>query len=182
MIESAKSVQKNMTYKSKSDNQIIRAINGDKAAFSQIIKGKENKLYRISRSVLRNDADCADAIQEALLRAWLKLPELRDYQLFEHWLVRIVLRECYRITKKRKFDSINYENAATYKENVDDKIAIQDAIYSLDVKKRVTFILHYIEGYKVYEIAHIMNIPEGTVKSRLMRARNEMRSLLKEEK
>ena len=55
-----------------------------------------------------DDADCADAIQEALLRAWLQLPKLRNHQLFEHWLVRIVLRECYRITKRRKFKTDKY--------------------------------------------------------------------------
>ena len=181
MIENAEPIKNNVTCQSSIDSIISKAVNGDKDAFSQLIKDLENKLYRISRSVLKNDADCADAIQEALLRAWLKLPKLRNHQLFEHWLIRIVLRECYRIAKMRQFDNID-NSCASYKTNIDDKIAIQEAIYSLDTKKRVPFILHYIEGYKINEISHIMDIPEGTIKTRLMRARNEMREMLKEDK
>jgi len=183
MIESAEIMQKNMTGKSIISSAVAKAARGDKEAFSQLVKGMENRLYRVSRSVLRNDADCADAIQEALIRAWLNLPELRSHHLFEHWLIRIVLRECYRIAKVKQHESLDLmDNAAEYKTNADDKIAIQNAVYSLDIKKRVPFVLHYIEGYKLHEIADMLGISENTVKTRLMRARGEMREELKEDK
>ena len=182
MIENIKSIPKIKPKPYDTSHNVQKAIDGDKAAFAQLIKHLENKLYRVSRSVLKNDADCADAIQEALIRAWLQLPKLRDHKLFEHWLVRIVLRECYRITKRRKFESLDYDSQASYKTDIDERLAIQEAVYSLDVTKRVPFVLHYIMGYKIYEIAHIMDMPDGTVKTRLMRARNELRDMLKEEK
>lgn len=160
---------------------IVLALGGDKAAFSKIIINMENKLYRISRSVLREDADCADAIQEALIRAWLKLPTLHNPERFEHWLVRILLRECYRIAKKTKYFALEKENTAYIDADPTEHMDLHEAMYKLKIEHRAPLILHHMMGYKVYEIAQMLNVPAGTIKSRLMRGRKKLKSIIKEQ-
>ena len=157
------------------------AVGGNKGAYSKLILGLEDKLYRVARSVLRCDADCADAIQETLIRGWLKLPSLKDFGLFEHWIIRILLRECYRIAKRSRPVSIENLRDVQEQKAQSEKTDLQQAINLLTKGQRVPVILHHIMGYKVSEIAIMMNLPEGTVKSRLMRGRDTLRQILKEE-
>jgi RNA polymerase sigma-70 factor (ECF subfamily) len=164
----------------KKERCIGLAIAGDKTAYSKLILGMEHKLYRISRSVLRDDADCADAIQEALIRAWLRISSLRDPALFEHWLARILLRECYRIAKKTNRYDIRNETPAHADPDHAQRMAVEDAVYKLKADLRAPLILHHMMGYKVYEVAKMLSIPEGTVKSRLLRARQNLKSIIKE--
>lgn len=163
------------------DKYIHYAIKGDKNAYSKLILDIEGKLYRISKSVLKEDADCMDAIQEALLRAWLKLPSLRDPSLFEHWLARILIHECYRIAKKRKSFNLAIQLVDSSSPDPAEHMIMEEAIYSLNINQRVPLVLHHIIGYKVHEIARMLKIPIGTVKSRLMRGRRQLKSIIMEE-
>ena len=61
------------------------------------VRGCERRLYRVARTMLRSDADCEDAVQEALLKAWSKLGSLREEQFFETWLIRILINECRKL-------------------------------------------------------------------------------------
>jgi RNA polymerase sigma-70 factor (ECF subfamily) len=178
MIEPLKMTNINAKAAHKKEKYINMAMAGDKAAYSNLILGMENKLYRISRSVLRDDADCADAIQEALIRAWLKLPELRDPALFEHWLVRILLRECYRIAKKIDYYDTQADVPSRGSTDPTQRLALEEAVYKLKPEHRTPLILHHMMGYKVHEIAKMLAIPEGTVKSRLLRARRKLKSII----
>jgi RNA polymerase sigma-70 factor (ECF subfamily) len=180
MIEPLKMTNVTAKTANKKEKYINMAIDGDKAAYSNLILGMEHKLYRISRSVLRDDADCADAIQEALIRAWLKLPELRDPALFEHWLTRILLRECYRIAKKTNYCDTQSEIPSGTGRDPTQRIVLEEAVYKLKPEHRTPLILHHMMGYKVHEIAKMLSLPEGTVKSRLLRARRKLKSIIKE--
>ena len=66
------------------------------------VLGMERKLYRIAHSLLWNDADCADAIQEAITKGWMKKATLREVCFFETWLVRILINECRNIQRREK--------------------------------------------------------------------------------
>ena len=180
MIEPLKMTNINAKAAHNKEKYISMAMAGDKAAYSNLILGMEHKLYRISRSVLRDDADCADAIQEALIRAWLKLPELRDPALFEHWLVRILLRECYRIAKKIDYYDTKDDMPSDSSADPTQRMELEEAVYKLKPEHRTPLILHHMMGYKVQEIAAILSLPEGTVKSRLLRARRKLKSIIKE--
>ena len=72
-----------------------------KSEFVQRAWACERKLYRIARTMLSSDADCEDAVQEALLKAWAKIHTLRESAWFETWLVRILINECRQIWRKR---------------------------------------------------------------------------------
>lgn len=73
-----------------------------KETLGQLIIGSEETMYRIAKSLLYNDADCADAIQEAIVKAFAKLHTLKDDSYAKTWLIRIVMNECYAIMRKRE--------------------------------------------------------------------------------
>ena len=154
---------------------IRQAMQGDAGAFSAIILPLENKLYRAARSILHSPDDCADAIQETLIRAWRGLPGLRDPAQFEAWLLRILLNECRRVYWKRKNQTQHEQALSALEEQVlvSDR-ALRAALDSLAAPQRVIITLHHLLGYSVAEIAAIERIPQGTVKSRLARARRAL--------
>lgn len=144
----------------------------DKQTFTALTLEAENTLYRVAWSILRNDADAEDAVQEAVLRAWEKLDSLREPQYFRTWLTRILIRECYRLRRAGgriiPLEELP-ETAAP------DKGEVWNELQSLPEPLRLPVLLHYVEGYSVAETGALLRIPAGTVKSRLSRARSILR-------
>lgn len=159
---------------------VEKACFGDQHAFERLIAKAENKMYRIARTILRQDADCADATQEALFRAWKSLPGLRDKSLFEPWLMRILVRECYRLIGRNKqletFVPEIHEPQGNWEFGVD----MRRALDRLPVHERMVLMLHYTLDYSIKDVASILKIPAGTVKSRLYRGREHMARIWKE--
>ena len=151
----------------------------DKSEFTRRILEAEPTLYHISKSILKNDYDCADAVQEAILKAFVKLDTLREERYFKTWVCRILIRECYKIAKTRKFTE--YDEYAEgqlvyeYENGGNQDIGLYDAIMRLKPKHRIVVTLHYVDGFSVSQVAKILKIPQGTVKSRLSKARADLK-------
>ncbi|WP_249930653.1 sigma-70 family RNA polymerase sigma factor, partial [Paenibacillus polymyxa] len=79
-----------------------QARNGDRKAFVALMKHMESDMYGMARSILRSNEDCADAMQEAMLKAYKSLGELREPRYFKTWLLRILINECHLIIRKQK--------------------------------------------------------------------------------
>lgn len=144
----------------------------DKTIFTDKILEVQNTLYHVSKTILNSDAECEDAVQEAILIAYEKIGTLRQEEYFKTWLTRILINECYKIQKKR-INSLQYEEyfkdePIKESENYNE---LYISISKLPVKIRITIVLHYIEGYSVKEVANTLKIPSGTVKSRLAKGR-----------
>ena len=157
----------------------------DKELFLKKILDAEETLFHVSFSILHHEQDCADAVQEAILKAYDARDTLRDEAFFKTWLVRIVINECYAIFLKSKrlepyeeprTDSAEYLGKYVKEEYLD----LYRAIEELDDKHRICVILYYFEDYSIDQIARITQIPAGTVKSRLNRARQTLKGLLEE--
>ena len=148
----------------------------DQQQFIARTQAVQGRLYRVSRTLLRCDADCEDAVQEAIVKAWVKLDTLREEQYFETWLIRILINECKNVYR-RKIPGEALPETLTAPEPPDP--ALRDALERLDVKFRLPLVLHYLEGYRVREIAKMLRLPEGTVKRRLHQARKLLKSALK---
>ena len=150
----------------------------DKEEFTRAVLEYESTLYRVAKSMLGSEADCADAAQNALLRAWEKQHTLRDTAYFKTWLTRILINECRAILRQRA------RYAPLEAEIAEGEIApegggeLYEAVMGLDEKYRLPVVLHYIEGFKTAEIAAMLRLPEGTVKTRLRRAREILREEL----
>lgn len=150
----------------------------DKEEFTRAVLEYESTLYRVAKSMLGSEAECADAAQNALLRAWEKQHTLRDTAYFKTWLTRILINECRAMLRQRARFVPLEEEAAEGEIAPERDSGLYEAVMGLDVKYRVPFVLYYIEGFRTREIASMLKLPEGTVKTRLRRAREILRTEL----
>lgn len=159
----------------------------NKEQFTEKVLSAEQSLYRIARSILQNDADCEDAMQNAVLSAYSKLDSLKREEYFQTWLTRILVNECYTLLRKRK-PHISYEEYMGAGEDAGSAFQSEEAhgfsevfeeIQKLEETYRIPFILHYVEGYSVREISKILVCSQGSIKTRLYRSRNLLKERLK---
>lgn len=152
----------------------------DRDEFSERVRAVQERLYRISYGHLHEPQDRQDAVQEAIFKAWRNCHRLRNPAFFETWLIRILINECHnRQRAQRRLVPVEVlpERADEAEE---DHAELREAVLSLPEKLRLPIMLHYIEGYKTDEIARILCIPTGTVRSRLKRARSALKELLEQ--
>lgn len=149
----------------------------DRDEFAQRIRAAQEKLYRITYGLLREPQDRMDAVQEAILKAWCSLPRLRDEQYFDTWLVRILINECHN-RQRAQARFVPLESVPEPSQNTCGNPQLRDAILALPEKLRIPIILHYMEGYRTDEIAQMLRLPGGTVRSRLRRAREALKNML----
>ncbi len=152
----------------------------NKEDFSLRVTSAQGRMYRIAASYLLGEHDRLDAISEAILRAWRKQASLKNEQYFDTWLVRILIHECVNIQRKqRRTVPVGEmpEDQAQPTENNELRLALD----ALPQKLRIVTVLHYMEGYRVDEVAKALGVTKGAVCSRLFRARELLRGLLKEE-
>ncbi|MDU4884723.1 MAG: sigma-70 family RNA polymerase sigma factor [Clostridium celatum] len=166
-----------LNYKKKSN--IIKAKNGDNEAFLELINENKLNIYRVARGILSNEHDIEDAIQNTIIKAYEKINTLKKNEFFRTWLVRILINECNEIIRKNKrIVSINESNHEEKYNDYYENIDLTNAINSLSEELRVTTVLFYFEDMSIKDIALILNIPNGTVRSRLSRARKILREII----
>lgn len=149
-----------------------------KEQLGKLIIASEDTLYHVSKTLLYNDADCADAIQEAIVKAFTNLHTLRKDAYAKTWLVRIVINECYAILRRQK-NIVSIEDyqdiEAVWSEDYSD---LYEAVTQLPEETRICVTLYYLEGYSIKETAKMLDMTESAVKNRLFRARENLRSKL----
>lgn len=139
-------------------------------------------MYHVAKTLLREDADCADAIQEAIVSAFTKLHTLRRDEYAKTWLTRILINECYDILRNQKhLVSIEEQAIPDREETRGDYSDLYEALEQLPEEMRICVTLFYMEGYSIREIASILEVKENTVKSRLSRAKARLRRELEPE-
>ena len=137
-------------------------------------------LYRVSKSICFYESDCEDAVQQAILNAYTKLDSLHEEKYFRTWITRILINECYRVNNLKSRE-VSFAEYALTSEAVEDNYSfVFTEIMKLPPKIRIVVQLYYVEDYSVSEIASILHIPSGTVKSRLSKARAKLKSILEE--
>lgn len=144
------------------------------------VRSMERKLYRIAHAILFSDADCADAIQEAVFKGWMKKGSLHEEKYFETWMVRILINECRNLLRSGKNIPLPLNEAisADAQPELNEDIHLRMAIRNLPEKYRMPLLLHHLEGYSLAEIARMLDIPQGMVKSRLHQGRSALRKIL----
>jgi len=154
-----------------------------KEEFERRIVGMQDTLYRVSATILKQNCDREDAIQECVYRALKKRDGLRDDRAMQSWVIRILINECYVILRRSKREQPMEQLPEPEPQTGPggDRQAMR-LLYSLSEELRLPMVLYYVEGYSVKEIARILRIPQGTVKSRMNRARKKMKvDILREE-
>ncbi len=144
-------------------------------AFTELIQQHMQSMYKVGRAILYSDEDVADAIQETILTCWEKLYQLNEERYFKTWLIRILVNKCNDLIRKKELlqdtDEFGEEGSCDREyENIEWKEVLQ----SLEEKYRLILMLYYVESFNTREISGILNIPEATVRTRLVRGRQKL--------
>ncbi|WP_440117560.1 sigma-70 family RNA polymerase sigma factor [Paenibacillus sp. QZ-Y1] len=156
----------------------VAAQKGDAEAFTVLMEMHQSRLYRIAYAYLHNEGDALEAIQESTYRAFRKLKKLKEPSYFGTWLIRILLNYCADERKRKsRFNPVTeIHEPSSWDQPEDPDLA--EAVSTLDRDCKQIIILSYFEGFSLTEVADILEIPTGTVKSRLHRALGKLRDQL----
>lgn len=153
--------------------------------FVENIERQKDIMFRIAYGVLRNTTAAEDAVSEAVLRAWEKRGSLRDQKKLAQWLLKIVLNVSKTMVVKRGRESPSgdMESHAGHTMppsfvHIEQKIDIWQVVMALKEEYRLVIIMYYYSEFTVKEISAMLGIPEGTVKNRLFRAREILKTML----
>ena len=152
---------------------VERARDGDEGAFAELVPATAARLLGVAYRILR-DADLAeDAAQQALLTAWRKLPSLRDAERFEAWTYRLVVHASYAEAKRQRRwmepTRLRHERHSGLDETdrIIDRDRLDRGFRRLSMNHRAVLVLHHYVGLPLTEIAELLQVPFGTVRSRL---------------
>ena len=177
---------------------IGRALTGDQMAYREILKRYRTPLYNLLFRMVRNKMETEDLVQEAFIKAFGSLATFNDEYAFSTWLYKIAINNCidhfrkkrlktFSLDKpidskdgeiKREFPDPTYQPDNTLLSKEKDKL-IEEAIQNLPEKYRISIVLRHTEDKSYEEISQILNIPLGTVKARIFRAREMLKKQLK---
>ena len=161
--------------------EVKKAKRGSKSSFEKLMIEYKLLMYRVAKTILSNDEDCADVIQEAIIKAYEKIDTLREPMYFKSWLCKIVINECYQLLRQKK-NVVHMEEwlETPIKETGYEKVEVEQMLEKLPEEQSRLLKLFHIEGISILELAHIYEVPENTIKTRLRRSREKMRELWNE--
>ena len=169
---------------------VERARDGDDVAFTALVDLDGDQCYAIAYRILRDVERAQDAVQQAFLLAWRELPRLRDPERFSPWLHRLLVNACYEEHRRhRRWSSrirvLPVDGPASADPtspdptvSVDDRDTLDRAFLRLTPQHRAVFVLHHYAGFALTDIADIVGVPVGTVKSRLHHAIRSLRAAI----
>ena len=153
---------------------VEQARKGDREAYAVLVHQVSDRLYAVAQRILRDPGLAEDALQNALVLGWRRLPKLRDPERFEAWIHRILVHACYdesRRARQWKADVRVLPMAGPSTPDGSSVIADRDelerAFRRLSVEQRAVFVLHHYLGLPLVEVAEVLGIPAGTARSRL---------------
>lgn len=177
-----------------SERLVERARRGDVAAFEALVKRRQEAMTRVTMAILGNRADADDALQEALTTTWRELPRLRDPSRFDAWADRILVNACRLVLRRRRRRGVREiptlgtagseagASSAPWADPPDRELVGRDsfrrAFETLDGDARALLVLRHLEDRSIGEIAAVLGVPDGTVKSRLFAARRALEAAL----
>lgn len=162
------------------DQQLVkRAQKGDDQAFFALMQEMKQQLYRIAFSFFKNEEAALEAIQEVTYRAYSKLGQLRQPEYFRTWLIRIMVNYCISEQKRiQRYVPQTIQDEAGVETDIDTRIGIEAVIARLEPRYQKIIILKYFEDMTISQIAHILQSPDGTVKTWLHKALQCLRAEL----
>lgn len=167
---------------------IDQSIAKDENAFKKLIYLIQPEMYKIAKIKLKKEEYIYDAIQDTIILIYKHLKKLKHKELFRTWSMRILINECNKLykkieKKKKKFMTYDEEKDIQYEsfDGVESEINMNKLLDCLNDYEKIVVELYYKDNYTTKEIAEISNEPEGTIKSRIHRAKEKMKNYIKEE-
>src|SRR3954452_21125451 len=153
---------------------VERARRGDREAFAILVHQVSDSLYAVAYRILRDTGPAEDALQNALVLAWRRLPKLRDPDRFEAWIHRILIHACYDESQRTRswrtsvtVLSTDHPDGRDETSTLADRDELERAFRHLTIEQRAVFVLHHYVGLPLVEVAEVLSIPAGTARSRL---------------
>lgn len=157
---------------------VRKAQQGDGAAFIELIEMNKQSMYKVARTYFAEEEDIADAIQDTIEAAYRMISQLDKAKYFRTWLIRILVNKCIDIKRKKKRECLVEIFPDQGQECMElSTCEFEDLMRTLDEKYRTVLLLYYGEGFKITEIAQLLELGENTVKSRLSRGREKFRQV-----
>ena len=164
---------------------VERAREGDPAAFDALVELDGDRCFAIAYRITRDHGMAEDAVQQAYLSAWRELPRLRHADRFDVWLQRLLVNACYQELRhlrrwKDRVAPLPIDAPAVVDpyRSADERDALERAFRRLSPDRRAIFVLHHHAGVPLAEVAAIVGLPLGTVKSRLHYSTDVLRAAL----
>jgi len=164
---------------------VEQARRGDREAFAVLVHQVSDSLYAVAVRILRDPGLAEDALQNALVLAWRRIPKLRDPDRFEAWVHRILVHACYDESKRARpwvatIRVLPADGPSTPdgSDRLADRDELERAFRHLTLEQRAVFVLHHYLGLPLVEIAQLLEIPPGTARSRLHYALAGLREAL----
>ena len=162
---------------------------GDQEAFEMLIDNYKLLIYKTAKAILKDEDDVCDAIQDTCLSIYKNVGNLKNEKYFKTWVTRITINKCYDIVAKQKLNSKKEEkvqlNETRYENNFANNIIVktdlENAINLLEEDLKLVTVLYYYNDMSIGEISSMLDIPKGTVKSRVHRAREKLYHILNKE-
>lgn len=153
---------------------VEQARRGDREAFAVLVHQVSDSLYAVALRILRDPGLAEDALQNALVLAWRRLPHLREPERFEAWIHRILVHACYDESQRaRQWNTtirvlpMDGPSTPDGSSNLADRDELERAFRQLTLEQRAVFVLHHYIGLPLVEVAELLEIPAGTARSRL---------------
>ena len=147
--------------------------------FCDNIKDLENGMYRLSYSILRNETDALDAVQEAIYRSYKNLEFLKDKRKFKSWIYKIITNTSFEMLKNKKdYLDIEQENVQEDKIDIDTNLTLWNAVQGLEQPYRTTITLFYYEDMSIKEISKITGTKIDAIKKQLSRGREKIKEVM----
>ncbi len=165
---------------------IARSQTGDANAFNRLVAGYHDRIYQLAYRMTGNHADAQDVAQDAFIKAYMALREFRAQAAFSTWLHRIAVNVAVDMLRRRgtrpgpltDLEATAADPLADGAERIEIQRRIQRAIAALPVEQRTAVVLRDMQECSYEEIAEVLKVPMGTVRSRLSRAREALRMML----
>ena len=163
---------------------VEKAKKEDKQAFTNLILSIQRDLYCIAKSKIENENDIDDIIQETMIIAFLNIKKLKNNNFFKTWIIKILINNCNKFYKRKKLKSIEQNDEVRkirIKEIDMSNIEFEDLISFLKEDEKIILTLYYYLGYTTKEISQILNKREGTICSKISRAKMKIKEKYKGE-
>src|SRR5690349_1447450 len=187
-----------LDYKIQADDELVKlAQAGDRRAFDELVERYRDKVYRLGFKILRHEEDAAEALQDAFLSAYRGLKNFKAESTFSTWLYRIATNAALMKYRKRRDGHVSLEQSQSSNEDAEPiqltdwstqpvqdlldaetRDVMEEGISRLSEELRTVFVLRDVEGLSNAEVADVLHLTVAAVKSRLHRARLELRARL----
>lgn len=148
--------------------------------FCKNIRDLEKGMYRLSYSILKNETDAQDAVQEAIYKSYKNLDNLKDKRKFKPWIYKIVTHTSFEILKNNKnYLDIEQENIQAETDDIDTNLTLWNAVQGLKQPYRTTITLFYYEDMSIKEISKITGTNIDAIKKQLSRGREKIKEVMK---